>query len=281
MLTPRPKANVKHLNYLGVTNREIVRSSREIISASPKKAALIQIHTDSPLKLRIRLLESLPTAEPKLSNEMHIIAHSQCGDWKLSLSPKGNLTSQTNGKSLIEVANAFVHQSRVFYINKYFGNHEILSDNGKFLTSLPASFGHPALPFWQLGDYISYNDVLLFIPSRSIALLISEDFFREYEIIPIVSKALLSDIATLDGTTLDFYYSNFAILNAKSISMFQDELLAITEWGDQFYNGDDWEDFEMDWGGLNRSLYDINLMVVSTKDGEQLFAFSGESRDIR
>ena len=162
MLTPRPKANVKHLNYLGVTNREIVRSSREIISASPKKAALIQIHTDSPLKLRIRLLESLPTAEPKLSNEMHIIAHSQCGDWKLSLSPKGNLTSQTNGKSLIEVANAFVHQSRVFYINKYFGNHEILSDNGKFLTSLPASFGHPALPFWQLGDYISYNDVLIF-----------------------------------------------------------------------------------------------------------------------
>ena len=78
MLTPRSKANVENLDSFGVPlPREIDTTSRKIISASPEKAAILQIHTDSSMKLRIRLLENMPETEPELLNEMHISAYSE------------------------------------------------------------------------------------------------------------------------------------------------------------------------------------------------------------
>ena len=213
------------------------------------------------MNLKIRLLENMPESAPKLFNEMHISAYSQCGDWKLSLTPDGTLKSQTNGEDVIMVAATFVHRSRIFYINNNLVNkYEILSDTGKFLSFLPMYFSSPFEMFWESGDFISYHNFLLFVPSDFLALLISEEFFREYEIIPILSKALLSNITTLNGR--------------KSILMFQNELLAITELGDRFYDEETWKNFEMDWSGLNPSK-NIKLMVVYTKNDDQLFAFSG------
>ena len=71
MMTPRSKAKVNNLNSFGIRASEI-DTSRSIESATPEKAALIQINTDSSLNLRIRLLEDAPEANPKLLNEMYV-----------------------------------------------------------------------------------------------------------------------------------------------------------------------------------------------------------------
>ena len=69
----------------------------------------------------------------------------------------------------------------------------------------------------------------------------------------------------------------------KSILIYQDEVMAITQWGSQFYDGKMWQSFEMVWGDLeiwgdfevsNKIHESIHLMVVHTQNGDHLFAFS-------
>ena len=57
--------------------------------------------------------------------------------------------------------------------------------------------------------------------------------------------------------------------------MFQKEVLTITRWGTittQFYDGQAWRDFSMDWAGLDET--EFYHMVVHTQNGDHLFAFS-------
>ena len=116
-LTSEFKANIDELAKMGISVSEIDPSGREIQFASTEKPALIQIHTDTPMKLRIRLLESPPKREQKLSPKMYI-SGSDASDWGLSPTQNGTLTRQTNGNNSIALSHAFVHQSRVFYINQ-------------------------------------------------------------------------------------------------------------------------------------------------------------------
>ena len=199
---------------------------------------------------------------------MHISGDG-CGEWGFHLQSNGTLTRQTND-NYMTLVNAFVHQSRIFYINNLF---EIISDNGKFLTSLPNYFSKHF--FWDLGDFISYDNFLLFVPLGEHlmlkpfdAVLISEDFFREYEIIRIFRAGSYFDI--IDD----------ALDQDKSVLMFQNELLAVKGFETKFYNDESWKDFEMEWGGLeviHRNEYRIKFFVVYTPTGDLLFAFSGSA----
>ena len=132
----------------------------------------------------------------------------------------------------------------------------VLTDDGKFFTSLPQYFRYRF--YVNSADFLSYDDKLLFVPwsvmgISSIVLLISEDFFRSYEIIP--GNGYLSKYSSNTG------YPNYAELRVKSVNIFQKEVVAITEWGAQFYDGQTWKEFEMalgDWQGSER----IQTMVV-------------------
>ena len=217
------------------------------------------------MTLRIRLLEYPPKSDAKL-NTIQISGYA-CGHWKLSIASDGTLTRHSKDDRYITVVNAFVHQSRVFYVNQYYGNdyYEILLEDGLFFTALSGALSEYFS--WSWGDFISYDDTLLFIPVTNKqpfnALLTSEDFFREYKIIP--------------GNSHLSKYDKWNQSNRmKSILMFQNELLAITQWGSQFYDGKTWRDFQMKWDGLVGSLHEnIEVMVVHTKTGDYLFAFSG------
>ena len=140
-------------------------SNRTIRSASPEKPFVIKIHTDSTMMLKIRLLETLPPTEPKLLQEMHIYPDVwsrkvECGNLRLSLTTNGTLIRPMNVDKLIIVVAAFVHRSRVFFINRYFEKFfEILSDDGKFFTTLANYFSDHF--DWSVGDYISYDDILV------------------------------------------------------------------------------------------------------------------------
>ena len=62
----------------------------------------------------------------------------------------------------------------------------------------------------------------------------------------------------------------------KSVILFQNELLAITQWGSQFYEEKVWKDFDMDWNGMKGLLHkNFQLMVLSIKERDLLFAFFG------
>ena len=186
MLSPVTQKNTKNLDSYGISPGEIDTSSRMIESASPEKPVLIKIYTDSEMNLRIRLLETPPKAKPKLFNETMHISRYICGSLGLYLTLNHTLTRQTNNDT-ITVADAFIHQSRVFYINSYFDSlFEIFSDDGKFFTSLPPYFTHHFK--WHQGEFISNDTKLVFVPYNLYepfnAVLISEDFFRYSEIIP-------------------------------------------------------------------------------------------------
>ena len=274
LLTPWSKAKYENLENFGIMASEIDTSSRMIKSASSRKAAIILIHTDSTMKLRIRLLEN-PPDEPKHFHERHITAQLSCGVSKLSLGPNGTLTPLRKDDNTITVVKAFLHQSRVFYINEYSRSfHEILSDDGKFFTSLPDYFRKYFS--WDSSDFISYDKKLLMVPHNHKlpfnAMLISEDFFREYDIIP-GNEHLTSNQAFQDSLLHD------AFSRMKSILTFNNELLAITKWGTQFYDDQIWKDFEIEWAGLTANLdllhFKIQLMVVHTKHGDKLIALGG------
>ena len=119
-----------------------------IKSASPEKPVLIRIHTEnSSMKLRIRLLETPPKANNLL--EKIYISGYICGHLDLFLSENGDLIGQTINDDVFYIVNVFIHQSRVFYITEdkmteysrteFF---DVLSDDGKFFTSLPQYFRH-------------------------------------------------------------------------------------------------------------------------------------------
>ena len=71
-MTPLSKANVENLASFGIRQTEFDTSTRKIKLASPEKPALFQIHTDTSMKLRIRLLENPSKPEPNLLHEMYI-----------------------------------------------------------------------------------------------------------------------------------------------------------------------------------------------------------------
>ena len=205
-----------------------------------------------------------------------------CGHWNLSLSENGTLIRQTSDDNVIYIVNAFIHQSRAFYISddrraeysktEFF---DVLSDEGKFFTSLPQYFRHRFEV--KDGDFLSYDDKLLYVPLRvtdiaSFVLLISEDFFRTYEIIP--GDGYLANYSS------NCIYRNCEESRKKSVLIFQNEVVAITEWGAQFYDGKTWEEFEMEWGdldGFSEIHNRIQSMVVHTQNSDHLFAFSGQA----
>ena len=249
----------------GIPLSEVDTSTRRIQSASPENPVLFQIHTDSSLQLRIRLLENPPKTEPKLLQKMHF-SGLNCGESRLTLTNR-NLTHQRND-DIITVEKVFIHQSRVYFINRYFENfYEIRSYNGKFFTSLPRYFFNHY--DWSKGDFQSYDNLLLYVPidwtNRISAVFISEDFFRDYEVIP------------------GFEHRTYHLHHYSSyVSIFQSELLGITKRGAQFYDGQDWKDFGMEWGGLEPTVREnsqynetIKFMVIHTKHRDHLFAFAG------
>ena len=67
----------------------------------------------------------------------------------------------------------------------------------------------------------------------------------------------------------------------KSIIIFGNELLAVTQWGSQYNDLEDqvWKDFDIDWTGMEGNSFimhrNVQLMVLYSKDGDHLFAFSG------
>ena len=245
------------------------------------------------MKLRIRLLETPPKVQPKLLPEIYVFVRdppffvfdppSGCGNWGMSILQNGTLTRQNNDKNFINVSKMFVHQSRVFYVSKlsqpnsHVSNeisYQMRSNDGKFVTWLPTYFNRRERDLdWAKGAYISYDDILLFVP-RCIfpynlnVMLITEDLFREYEII--------------HGSELVANYSSHRfeyISRTKSIFIFENELLAVTKWGtqfnDAFRDGQAWKDFEMEWADLAGTVHeDFELFVVHTKNGDQLFAFA-------
>ena len=187
MLNPVSKRNTEDLDLYGISKGQIDISSRMIQPASPEEPALIKINTDSPMKLRIRLLETPLKAEPTFNKTM-LISGYECGNWGLYLTLNDTLKRQTNADdAVLTVINSFVQRSRVFYINSYFDKlAEIFSDDGKFFTSLPTYFiNHFS---WRYGEFISKDTKLLHVPYNYNepfnAVLISDDFFRYYEIIP-------------------------------------------------------------------------------------------------
>ena len=146
----------------------------------------------------------------------------------------GTLKNQANDENLITVEGVLIHRSRVYYINRLNRFHEIRSDNGKFLTSLPR---FPGLSFiWSPGDWISNNDFLLFVPHPQMlslpAVCISDDFFRVYEMIA-VNENVFHD-------------------TLRYVSIFQSELLIITKLGAQFTKSQVWKDFDMEWNSLEQ-----------------------------
>ena len=252
-------------------------NDRVINSASAESPALFQIHTDSALKLRIRLLEIPPKTEPKLMEELYIFnfPHYCEGLPPISILQNGTLGRDKDFTSCARpcsvIVSTFVHQSRIFYIKTDFKeSYEIFTDSGKFFTSLPKfiTFNFDL----NAGHVISYDNKLLFIPKEyftfSYGLLMTVDFFRSYEIIP-GNEHLNNPSSTL----LDIWRVN-------SVTMFENEVLVITEYGTQFYNGQAWENFEIDWGDLEvfgRFHVYFHPMVVHTQTSDCLFAFTGHS----
>ena len=140
------------------------------------------------MKLRIRFLESPPKNEPKLLDEIYISGYG-CSDWKLSINrtlpatQAAILTRQISDGN--QMLNVFLHRSRVFYINVPSTQfYDIFTDDGKFVTSIPRKYiGYWD---WHSGDFLSYNDKLLFVQSDKspeYGMLYGEDFFRDYKII--------------------------------------------------------------------------------------------------
>ena len=79
-------------------------------------------------------------------------------------------------------------------------------------------------------------------------MLVSEDFFRGFEIIP--GNGYLSK-NSFDSSDID--YIELRIMQTerkKSVLIFKNEVVAITKWGAQFYDGQAWKEFEMEWGDL-------------------------------
>ena len=114
-MTSESKANIKDIDsFAFLWQSEIDPTGRVIKFASAEKPALIQIHTDTFMNLRIRLLESPPKSDPKLSPKMLI---SGSRDWGMCLSQNGTLIRRTDTNSF-SAMDAFVHQSRVFYVNQ-------------------------------------------------------------------------------------------------------------------------------------------------------------------
>ena len=272
---PDSKAGIKNLDVFGIWTSEIDTSTRRIQSASPEKSALIQIHTDSSMKLRIRLLETPPKVQQKLLPEVYIFAYG-CGNWGMSVKQNETLTRQNNDENLIGLWKMFVHHSRIFYVSTLFQQndhylYEIRSNDGKFFTSLPTYFSEEKDLAWDSGDYISYDDILLFVPLYTVphnlnVMLITEDYFREYQIIH--GNEHLSNYSSRG-------YGQEVRYRMRSVLMFQHELLAVTKWGTQFYDDQAWIDFDMDWTGLEGTLHEtIQLFVVHTKNGDHLFAFA-------
>ena len=231
---------------------ELDTYGRRILSASPKSPTFIRIHTDkTEMKLRIRVLESLSKREPELLQEMHILKFSGCNYARLPMI-NGTLTSARPGRGTMSLVSAFVHQSRVFYINRDRESTMILSDSGKFFRTFPSFM----MANWEAGrfgrfegGFISYDETLFFLPEprrvnqrfyRSLAMLTSDDVFLTYEIMFYELQddhfVLLMDYMDIDDRM------QYMI---KSVVMFNNEVLVITGFGADFYNGQRWEKFEM------------------------------------
>ena len=268
---------------------EIDTRGRHIISASPQNATLIQIHTDSNMKLRIRLLERLPNAAPKLLSEMKIIKPEdnnqvysdnlkqnediKCGYSMLSLE-NGTLTNAIIGNDGqhdgLYRQKVFLHQSRLFFIIRNDkGDPRVITDGGKFYTSLPSYFFEDT-NFWFYGGFLSYGSKLLYVPRPNrihrrfhpyLPVLLSEDFFRSYEVI-------LYQLTEDEFNSLHKYeYYRDAITNyvIKTVSIFENEVLVINSQETWYYDqrsakirgshetaapGHGWQKFEMNWDGL-------------------------------
>ena len=264
---------------MGIIVSEIDTSGRMMKSASPDNPALIRIHTEnSSMKLRIRLLETPPKAN-NLLKKIYISTY-RCGHRDLFISENGTLLHQTSDdaflRDVIYIVNVFIHQSRVFYISRektkeHFDKvfFDVLTDGGKFFTSLPQFFRDLKL-FVTGADFLSYDEKLLFVSADPAILVISEDFFRGYEIIP--ANGYLSK-----------YDGNDLYLGMKTVLIFQKEVVAITNWGAQFYDGQKWEEFEMQWGNLagfaeiNKS---IRTLVVHTQNSDHLFVLKANESSI-
>ena len=226
------------------------------------------------MKLKIRLLESPPETEPKLLQQVQIYPDQlygldPCVGWSLTLTSNDTITPKISESDTFAIVAAFVHKYRLFYINENEAHHDILTDSGKFFTSLPSYFAKYFS--WRYADFISYDDILLVVSlnygSSLNALLNSTDFFREYELIP--CNEHLSDYAQTQPLN-----SN----RIKNVFIFESEALAITERGAQFYDGQSWDDFAMKWTNMGGFLDSITqFMVIHTIEGDHLFAFSQPS----
>ena len=247
---------------------------RIVRSASPQNPTLIRIQVTqsaavgftqslrkTKMKLRLRLLESWTQMESKLLQEMHVLNFEKCDFAKLPLQ-NGTLTRAEPRKGALTVVAAFVHHSRVFYIDQNKDSSNILSDNGRFFTKLPQFFDQDA-GFWQRGGFISYEDTLLFVPEprrtherfyRSVPLLSSEDIFHTYEFI---FYELQENYFELLRSMDEYERINYFI---KSVVMYHSELLAISAFGAEYYNGKDWEPYRMN-GLLGKLHIDAHLMV--------------------
>ena len=209
-----------------------------IKSASPEKPVLIRIHIEnSSMKLRIRLLE-IPRKANNLLKKIYISGYYNCGHRDLSLSENRTLIRQTSDDHVNYIIKVFIHQSRVFYISEKDAEsstsefYYVLTDNGKFFTSLPQYFRER---FDMHGvNFLSYDKKLLFVPSRvrglsSLVLFISEDFFRGYEIIP-VSGYLSKYTSNYAPSKYNYNYDSLT----NEILIFQEDVVAITNLGAQF-----------------------------------------------
>ena len=219
---------------------------RMILSASPQSPTFIRIYTDDPqMKLRIRVLESLTQKDPELLQEIHILKFS--GACNLARLPivNGTLTPARPGRGAIDLVAAFVHQSRVFYVNKDRKSDMILSENFKFFTTLPSFLEG----FWNEGGFTSYDETLFFVPAprrlherfyRSLALFTTQNIFHTYEI-------MLYELQEHHFELLmsHFNYRDRMHYIKKSVMMFNNEVLVITGFEQQYYNGQIWEKFVM------------------------------------
>ena len=234
---------------------ELDTNGRRILSASPQNPTFIRIHTDkTKMELRIRVLESLTKREPKLLQEMHILKFGFCNYARLPIVRGGTLTGARPGRGTMFLVSAFVHQSRVFYINKDRESTMILSESGKFFRTLPSFLmknwdAGSAAGSTTAGGFISYDETLFFLPEpsrlnqrfyRSLAMLTSDDVFLTYEI---MFYELQDDHFALLMNYMD--YNDRMQYMIKSVVMFNNEVLVITGYEADFYNGQRWEKFEM------------------------------------
>ena len=266
------KAKTRNLDILGIKAAyEIDTTTRTIISASSNNTALIQIHTDSFMKLRIRLLENLPEIEQELLQEMYILKdnHWTCGHKQLFFTNNRTRILQANDNNIQGVTNMFVHLSRIFYVNVYLGIfYDIYTIDEKFVRSLPNVFNE--IFEWRDGNFISYDKRLLYVPYLvngeyylvDYALVITEDLFIDYQVIP--GSEHLYDPSSLRG-------------RKRSVFMFRNTVIVITQLGAEYYDSTNWNTFEMNWnnvGEIRQIHNEIHPMVVHYPNGDHLFAFS-------